>query len=121
VIFAVLTRLDENQLATVKAMEAALEANQLPQEESQAAISAVKQTLVEIARRHDSIDGTLVAQARQAEEVIDAPRFSVTDRLKVTIPLIPFLLSYEGELDLESGANLEDAWKRLVAWVHRRP
>ena len=46
-------------------------------------------------------------------EVVDDPKIDVKHRLKVAVPIIPAILKYEGIIALESGVNLEKAWKWL--------
>ena len=35
-------------------------------------------------------------------------------KLKVTIPIVPVLLSYEGEIELSSRLNLQELWQQLT-------
>ena len=46
--------------------------------------------------------------------MINDPEIGVADTLKVTIPIIPRILSYERVIELKSGVNLSAAWDRLV-------
>ncbi|HOO77666.1 MAG TPA: RuBisCO large subunit C-terminal-like domain-containing protein [bacterium] len=45
---------------------------------------------------------------------------SVTDKLKVTIPIIPLLLQYEGELSLGSKVSIASLWRKVVEFVNLR-
>ncbi|MFM6475999.1 MAG: hypothetical protein ACKPGH_21305, partial [Dolichospermum sp.] len=47
-------------------------------------------------------------------EVINYPELDFKHRLKVAIPLIPFILDYEGELELGTGINLKQALQALM-------
>jgi len=38
-------------------------------------------------------------------------------RLVMTVPLVPFLLSYEGEVELKSRLGLDAAWQALLARI----
>lgn len=53
-------------------------------------------------------------------KLIDSPSLSNSHKLKVTLPLVPFLIHYEGELALGSKANLEKAWEWIKKKLRRR-
>ncbi|MEM7532069.1 MAG: hypothetical protein AAF639_07835 [Chloroflexota bacterium] len=58
----------------------------------------------------------------QAADLIEAPALDARHRLKVAIPLMPAILSYETELELNERLNLEELWlglRRQVAKVMR--
>jgi hypothetical protein len=71
-----------------------------------AAISTVQQQLV-------AKNTPAAHQIAQVAHVIQAPTADLKQKLKVSIPLIPFVLSYETELNLTITANLKVAWERL--------
>lgn len=109
IITAVAKRLDHAQLTTVQAVLDALEADRLPETEMHQVLDAVQQMLAAL----QQCSVSLPAQQRVAE-AIAAPMLDVKHKLKVTLPIIPMLLGYEGELDLSSGVNLKTLWGRLV-------
>ncbi|OYD99559.1 hypothetical protein [Nostoc sp. 'Peltigera membranacea cyanobiont' 232] len=45
-------------------------------------------------------------------EVLNHPTLDAKHALKVSIPIIPFILSYEGELGLGAGVKIREAWER---------
>ncbi|MFM6080602.1 MAG: hypothetical protein ACKPCI_19180, partial [Dolichospermum sp.] len=47
-------------------------------------------------------------------EIINYPELDFKHKLKVAIPLIPFILDYEGELELGTGINLKQALQALM-------
>ena len=57
----------------------------------------------------------LVISPDQAEikEAINDPSIDTTHKLKLSIPIIPLLLDYETELELEAGFNLKALWQQL--------
>lgn len=57
----------------------------------------------------------LPAEVTELNQAISAPQMDVRHRLKLALPIIPWLISYEGELDLGSSVNLETTWRALVA------
>jgi hypothetical protein len=113
----VIERLDQDQLATVEAVLNAVEAERVPIGEMEETLVAVQHTLSEIQQQGVALpDSTLTSEEfERLSEVVDAPKLDAKHKLKVTVPIIPYLLSYEGEIELKSGLNLEAAWKRLMA------
>jgi hypothetical protein len=115
IIAAVVERLDQSQLATIQTVLDAIEAGRIPESDLQETLLAMQQALAEIQQRDIVFsDPALTTEVEQLAEVVDAPRLEVKHKLKVTVPIIPLLLSYEGEVELKSGLNLEAAWRRLV-------
>ena len=47
------------------------------------------------------------------DEVINYPTLDTKHSLKLTIPLIPFILTYEGELGTGAGIKLKETWQNL--------
>jgi hypothetical protein len=84
-------------------------------------LAAIAAALDEIQACQATIaDRQLAETAGQVAELIRAPELSVKHKLKLTIPLIPLLLDYEGELELDNGLNLEEAWRWLRGLVPRK-
>ena len=118
IIAAVVGRLDQSQLAMTQAVLNAVEAGRVPEGELQETLTAVQHALSEI-RQQGSVfpDATLASEVERLSEVVTAPKLDAKHKLKVTVPIIPVILSYEGEVELKSGLNLEEVWKRLVTRV----
>ncbi len=53
---------------------------------------------------------------RQAVEVLESSA-TVADKLKITIPIIPLLLKYEGEIAFTSKAPIRHLWDHVVRFV----
>jgi len=118
IIAALVERLDQSQVATVQSVLDAIEVEDVSERELQEALVAVQNALVEIRQRGAAFpDPTLVGGAERLLEVVEAPVLDVKHKLKISVPLILPILSYEGEVELKSGLNLEAAWQRLVAKV----
>ena len=81
-------------------------------------MSALQQALLEIRQTEIGLyDSQMMTEAKSLSEVVDDPKLDVTHKLKVSIPIIPLILSYETEVGLKSGLNLKAAWLRLKARV----
>jgi uncharacterized protein YeeX (DUF496 family) len=109
VIGAIAQQLNQNQLAVTQALLNALERNQVSEPQMQ-------QMLAVLEERIPSLPPSQAAVA----EIIKAPELDAKHKLKVTLPIVPFLVDYEGELELGSGFNIKSAWEQLVAKLRRR-
>jgi len=95
-----------------------IETHRVPENELQETLNALQQALLEIRQTEIGLyDSQMMSEAKSLSEVVDDPKLDVTHKLKVSIPLIPLILSYETEVELKSGLNLKAAWQRLKARV----
>lgn len=115
IINSIIERLDQVQAESVQTMLDAVEQNQLNEAEMAEAISAVQQTLAEIKQR-----GAALHEHVELEETISAPHLDIKHKLKFSIPIVPLLLEYEGEVEMGRGLNLESVWNRLVDKFRRK-
>ncbi len=99
-----LKQLDQNQLVLTQKLQDALDANQVSEPQMQ-------QMLAVLEERIPSLPPSQAAIA----EVIKDPELDVKQKLKVTLPIVPMLVEYEGEFELGSGFNIKTAWEQLVA------
>jgi hypothetical protein len=93
-----------------------IETYSVPENELQETLSAIQQALLEI-RQTGLNDLQLLSEAKNLSEMVDDPKLDVNHKLKVSVPIIPLILSYETEVGLKSGLNLKAAWQRLKARV----
>lgn len=108
-IDAVAQHLDRNQLVLTQNLLDALESNQVSEQQMQ-------QMLVALEERIPALPPSQAAIA----EIIKAPELDARHKLKVTLPLVPFLVDYEGELELGSGFNIKSAWEQLLTKLRRK-
>ena len=116
IISEIVQRLDQNQLATVQSIVDEIETHSVPENELQKTLSAVQQALSEIIKT-EWYDSQLMSEAKALSEMVDDPKLDVNHRLKVSVPIIPLILSYETEVELKSGLPLKAAWQGLKARV----
>jgi len=118
VITAIVERLDKGQLVTVQSILDGMEVNRVLESELQETLNAVQQSLSEIKQNEAGYyDSQLVRDIESLSDAVDDPRLDVSHKLKVSVPIIPLILSYEGEVGLKSGLNLKAAWEGLTARV----
>ncbi len=110
---AIFERLDEQSEQTVRAVLAAADTNQIAAEESRELVSAVEQHLAQIAA--NGTGTAAVSATAQVAEAIKDPALDSSHKLKLSIPIVPLLLSYEAEIGIASGVNLKRLWDKVVA------
>jgi len=108
-IKAVAQQLDRNQLVLTQHLLDALEANQVPQQQMQQMLAVLEERVPALPPSQSAI-----------AEIIKAPELGAKHKLKVTLPLVPFLVDYEGELELGSGFNIKSAWEQLLTKLRRK-
>ncbi len=119
---AIIARLDEAQLAVTDAVLQAIEAGRLEHSELHEMLAAVGDTLDEVCERFRGVsDSALVGDVHRVAAVLKEPELDIAHKVKMSIPIIPFVLSYEWEAELKTGLNLGGAWQRLLAKVRGKP
>ena len=114
-IFTVLVKeLDSHALAQAETLRQAAESGRLTDFDMTAILGALQELFVEL-QRHN---GLLLELSRQvdlaeAEDTLVGAGANVRHRFKVTLPLLLWFLSYEGEVEWESGVDLVAALRRL--------
>lgn len=109
IIGSITQQLNQTQLVLTENLLQALENNMLSELEMQ-------QMLAVLEERLPSLPPSQAAIA----EIIKDPEMDARHKLKVTLPIIPMLVEYEGELELGSGFNIKSAWQQLMTKLRRR-
>lgn len=99
-----------------KSAQGIIESYTVPEKDLQDTLNAVQQTLSEIKQGNTGrYSPQLVNEVEKVSGVIADPTLDSNHKLKYSIPIIPLILSYEGEIELKSGLNLKKAWQGLKA------
>lgn len=114
IIAAITEQLDRDQITTLSTILDALEAEQVSEGEMQNILQSIHLSLTTLQQQGIA----LPAEQETLAELINAPEVDIKHRLKVSLPIIPFLLGYEGELELGTGVELKAVWQKL--WVRFR-
>jgi DNA uptake protein ComE-like DNA-binding protein len=110
IISAITNQLNESQVTTISALLDAIEANQVSDAEMQNILPSIQEGLIILQQR----GVTLPVSQEEIVGVINEPQIDFKHRLKVAVPLIPFILDYEGELELGTGINLKEGLKQFM-------
>lgn len=114
IIAAITEQLDKAQITTISTILDALEADQVSEGEMQNILQSIHLILTTVQQRGIA----LPAYQKTLAEVINRAELDTKHRLKVSLPIIPFLLDYEGELELGTGIKLKAVLQEL--WVRFR-
>jgi hypothetical protein len=103
-------QLNQTQLAFTENMLNAVAANQVSESE-------MLQMLAVLQSRIPSLPSS--SQAEIAE-IIKSPELDARHKITVTLPIVPFLINYEGELELGTGFNIKSAWEFVIKKLGRK-
>ena len=114
-----LARNQREYYEVVKSAQDLIEPYLVPEMELRDTLNSIQQILSEIRQNKTSqYNPWLVSEVEKVSGIIDDPKLDSNHKLKYSIPIIPLILSYEGEIELKSGLNLKKAWQSLKARIH---
>lgn len=110
----VTAQLDESQLMEIQAVLEAVDTKEISPTDIEQLLRETRQLLIELDGRVDlpNTDSTW-------EEII-APALDTKHALKFSLPLIPFLLSYEAEVGLDARIDLKKTWKNFLKKFNKK-
>ena len=103
-------QLNQTQLAFTENMLNAVAANQVSESE-------MLEMLAVLESRIPSLPAN--SQAEIAG-IIKSPELDTRHKITVTLPIVPFLINYEGELELGTGFNIKSAWEFIIKKLGRK-
>ncbi|MEH2459664.1 hypothetical protein [Nostoc sp.] len=110
IIAAITEQLDQSQMVMISTVLDAIETDQVTEQEMQLIFQGIQQNITKLQQNGTALPASQAALA----EVINAPELDFKHRLKIGIPLIPFILDYEGEVELGTGIDLKAALQALM-------
>jgi hypothetical protein len=116
IVGQIITELDYTQARTVQGVIVALDNKDIDENDTELNIilNDIRVTLEQVSASLDKIDHETLAQAaHEVLAVFSQPEVGVKHKLKIAIPLILPILTYEGEIELGQTMGLEGAWKAL--------
>jgi len=114
-VAAITTQLGQERLAEVDAVLAGLDTLHSHDARLAAALDTVEDLLTALSQAAETSPDALPAEIAQIEEILGEPTLDLRHKLKLAVPIIPWLLTYEGEVDLGESVNLEAAWQALLS------
>lgn len=120
ILAPILARLDAQEATLLNAILDVLESDAVAADELERHLAVIEAALDEVQRRAAGIKSRqLVESVHQVAELASAPGLDAKHKLKVTLPIVPAVLAYEGEIELSSRLNLEETWRALRRWITR--
>jgi hypothetical protein len=106
--------IQELRAAKVETMAATINEQLASEPEVGELLTAIRDTLIEMKKAGlVQASPALAREAGKVAQALDDPKADMGHKLKVALPIIPGILSYETELSLKGGVNLKAAWQRL--------
>ena len=109
IIASITKQLNRMQLVLTDNLLQALDDNMVSEPEMQQMLAVLEERLPSLPPSQAAI-----------VEIIKDPEIDVRHKLKVTLPIIPLLVEYEGEVEIGSGFNINSAWEQLVTKLRRK-
>lgn len=106
----VVKSLDENGLESLSLVAQAIDDGKIAREECITILNTIYRTIRSLRANNKPVPEVTKA----IETYVGDAKVDATHRLKITVPIIPLLLDYEGELDLGTDVNLRKLWDSLV-------
>lgn len=119
-IAAITSELSQSRLSEVNAVLAGVDALHTHDERLADALTSLDALLSALSQAAKEAPEALPAKLSQVEKALAAPTLDLRHKLKLVVPIIPWLITYEGELDLGSGIDLEATWQALLARFRAR-
>lgn len=111
-ISTVVQRLDDDQVWVARA--ALQEADYHPDDPAFAQLSSEVVAALTSVQQQLAVKSTPAAnQIAHVAQILQSPTADLKQKLKLSIPLIPFVLAYGTEFNLNITANLKAVWERL--------
>jgi hypothetical protein len=107
-VSAVVEQLDDQQLSMTQALLDALESHQLAESEVQEMWAVLEERLPELPPSQDAV-----------KDWLRAPGLDARHRLKVALPIVPFLVDYEAEFELNGGLDFKTLWETMKAKLRK--
>lgn len=112
--------IERDLLGDLQAVLAASQAGQIGDRELQDALHDVQLAVDDLRARQSALPAGLGPYLAHLDALSTGPQLDVKHKLVAELPIIPFVLSYQGEFELEDGLRLAELWRRVVAKVRGR-
>jgi len=121
ILSVILEQLDRDKLEIVEALQKAIVKGLIPQDLVAETLSATRDLVIELRTRQlVSLDPEVSKSLDSWEKSINSPELGIENSINVTIPIIPFLLTYDVSCNLQSGINLESIWNKLCTFIGQK-
>ena len=112
-ISGAINRLEKDEMLRVGSMLGAVETGRMPEKEIIETLGAIKDAVERIGKEK------MPGEVSNAAKILDDPKLDSAHKLKVSIPIIPTILSYETQIEVKGGLNLRKIWNSFWAKVQK--
>ena len=120
IIGPILQRLDEHHAEQVARIIEVFDATAIAADELDRHLGAIDAALNALVSQSEATaDMALRDCATEVNAVFKGSDFDTVHKLKVSIPIIPLLLSYDVEMSMGTRIGLEETWQALKQWASR--
>lgn len=113
IVATVINELNQSQLEMTTNVINAMEADRIQENDLKEAISAVQKVIIELLKEPRRHDPKMISEATSLYKALDDPKLDLAHKLKLSVPIIPFILEYEGQVELKGRLNLKSVWQTL--------
>lgn len=107
---ALIERLDQSQVEMTRDLIFALEQRQLSAPEQRYILQSVKHIT-------EQLPTASFPQATALERVLEDPNISMSHKIKVSLPILPAVLAYEGEIALDGKMNPKELIGKILTKI----
>lgn len=109
----VLQHLTDAQVTIVQTLSQGIRETRFSEDEMGGLLQAIR----EVKEGNSSGNPALAAELNKLPDIFEDTKLGVAHKLKLSLPIIPLLLSYEGELNLNSGTNISKLIKNMLTKI----
>ena len=117
IVYSVVNKLDESLLLEVNRVLNAFESLNISENIFMDMSNLLKELLEEIKDSELNYNIQLANQTNHLLSEINKPELTLEQKLKISVPIIPFILSYEGIAGMSEAIELKSLWNRLKDMV----
>jgi hypothetical protein len=116
ILAPLLERVPEGDLRYIRAALEKTARREIPEDRSREIVELVRAALGELRSDAGHIPDLPVAEVGKFSDAVNDPALGLEHKLELSIPIIPFILTYKGTAKTTSDVNLAKAWE----WVKAR-
>lgn len=120
IVAQIITRLDEQDHLLLNHILEAIENNVIPGEHMAELLGRLHAALASVPAQGATANPLMENEAEQLSDIIDDPSLEMKHKLKLTVPIIPVFLSYEGEMEVGIRASIKTALESLFSLIKKR-
>ncbi len=111
-LIELLEQLSSERLLEIKQLYDVIETHHVTDQEIKDFLSQLRTLIISINNQKTPSDST--PDTHKIINLVDSPNLSASHKLKLSIPIIPYLLDYETEMEVSGKMDLKKMWSWLM-------